>query len=336
MTNETILATGGLVVMRLLELYGIDPQRFLQQIGVDPSLLRDPKARIPTRLADIGFMKMVSLIPDPAFGLRAAECWHPSNLGPLGYAWLSSGSLRTGLKRLERFSRILGKAGYHCVEDADGLRFIYDHQRGDAPYAYALADCGMSLVVSMCRENFGDSLSPLVVYLRRPPPQDPKPYRDFYRCPVCFGADENSFVLQRHIAEMPLASGNHEIAATFDAILNEQLAKLTDTDIATRCKNYLLQQLTSGSPSEDDLASAMGMSRRTLQRKLGELGLTYSDLLDETRYDLAQRYLDDQERSVTEITFLLGFSEQSAFTRAFKRWSGKAPMAYRAEHAAVV
>jgi len=93
-----------------------------------------------------------------------------------------------------------------------------------------------------------------------------------------------------------------------------------------------LQQLTSGEPSEHDLASALGMSRRTLQRRLGDLGQTYKGVVDGTRYELALRYLDDPERSVTDITFLLGFSEQSAFTRAFKRWSGKAPTAYRAGH----
>ena len=107
----------------------------------------------------------------------------------------------------------------------------------------------------------------------------------------------------------------------FDLILNEQFAALTKTDIQTRCKVLLLQQLTSGEPSEEELASQVQMSCRTLQRKLADSGLTYNRLLDETRYEMAQRYLNDPHRSVTEITFLLGFSEQSAFTRAFKRWS---------------
>ena len=77
------------------------------------------------------------------------------------------------------------------------------------------------------------------------------------------------------------------------------------------------------------MAADFGMSQRTLQRKLSDIGLSYQQLLDETRHELARRYLDDQGKSVTEITFLLGFSEQSAFTRAFKRWSGMSPSAYR-------
>jgi len=330
MIQESFLATSGLVLIRLVELYGIDPQGFMQQAGIDAAVFRDPKARIPIRVSDLAFARASALIPDPAFGLRAAQCWHPSNLGSLGYAWLSSETLLTGLKRIERFSRILGKVTYQCVDAPEGLRFIYDHRRGDAPYAHALADCGMSIIVDMCRKNFGASLNPLTVNLRRPPPDDPQPYLDYYRCPLRFGAGEDSLVLSHKMAEAPLTSANHEIAATFDAILTRQLAALIDTDILSRCKLYLLQKLTSGEPSAQALAQALGMSRRTLQRKLSALGLSYKSVLDATRHDLALRYLDDPERSIIDITFQLGFSEQSAFTRAFKRWSGATPTAYRA------
>ena len=108
------------------------------------------------------------MIPDPAFALKAAECWHPSNLGPMGYAWLSSGSLRTALKRLDRYSRILGSQYRdRCVDDADGLRYVFDHRRGDAPIGPVLADFTLSMVMGMCRMNYGEALCPVVVNLRR-------------------------------------------------------------------------------------------------------------------------------------------------------------------------
>ncbi len=329
MTQESFLATNGLVLARLVELHGIDPQGFLRESGIDPALLRDPDARIPSQLADVALTRAMALIPDPAFGLRAAECWHPSNLGCLGYAWLSSRTLHTGLTRIERFGRILGTVRYQCRNESTGLRFSYDHRRGEAPHAHALTDCALSIVVDMCRKNFGTELNPLAVTLRRPTPDDPKPYLDFYRSPVQFGSDENSFVLSHEIVEKPLSSANHEVATLLDAILIRQLATLTDTDIVSRYKLYLLQHLTSGEPTEQGLAQALGMSRRTLQRKLNALGTTYKGVLDATRHELALQYLDDPARSVTDITFLLGFSEQSAFSRAFKRWSGKTPTAYR-------
>jgi AraC-like DNA-binding protein len=330
MPLTSFLATNGLVLARLVERYSIEPLAFMRAVGIDASLFRDPEARIPSQLADAALARAIALIPDPAFGLHAAECWHPSNLGSLGYAWLSSGTLRTGLKRIERFGRILGRVSYQCLDDPDGLRFVYDHQRGASPHAYALADCGMSVIVDMCRKNYGKALAPLLVRLKRPVPDDASPYRDFYCCPVRFDAPEDSFVLPREISEAPLATANREIAALFDAILTRQLAALTDSDLLSRYKGYLLQQLTSGVPSIQEQAEALGMSRRTLQRKLGSLGLTCKGVLDASRYELALRYLDDPRRSLADITFLLGFSEQSAFTRAFRRWNGQSPTAYRA------
>ena len=132
MKSDGALAPLGQVLFRLVDLHGIDPQGFMREVGIDPAVFRDPKARLPVRAVDAAFTKAAFLILDPAFGLRATECWHPSNLGPVGYAWLSSGSLRTALKRLDRYSRILGSQYRdNCVEESAGLRYVFDHGRND-------------------------------------------------------------------------------------------------------------------------------------------------------------------------------------------------------------
>lgn len=330
---EATLATIWLILSRLVELHGIDPQRFLRELGVAPETLRDVTARLPAHLADVAVEKASAQIPDPAFALRAAQCWHPSNLGTMGYAWLSSRTLHTGLKRMERFGRILGsRATYRCVEEPAGVRFAIDHGRGNTPLGYVIADFSLSIIVELCRTNFGSKLNPVAVDLRRPLPADPQPWRQFFGCAVQFGAAEDSFLLDLETADAPLPSANIPLANTFDAILTEQLASFFQDDLVSRCKAYLLRELTSGLPTAHELASALGLSHRSLQRKLHELGLTYRYVLDETRHELARRYLDDPGKSVTEIAFLLGFSEQSAFTRGFRRWSGMAPTAYRNFH----
>ncbi|WP_300451587.1 AraC family transcriptional regulator [Accumulibacter sp.] len=327
---ESTLASLWLIVLRLVELHGIDPQRFLHELGIRPETLRDVHARLPSRLADVAFAKAAAQIPDPAFGLRAGECWHPSNLGTMGYAWLSSRTLHTGLKRLERFSCVLGnRATYRCVDEAAGIRFLFDHGRKDAKVGYPMADFTLSVLIDMCRTNFGSKLNAAALRLRRPQPDDPRAWLELFGCDVQFGAAEDSLLLDRETADMPLPSANIPLANTFDRILTEQLACFFDDDVVSRCKAHLLRQLTSGPPSAQETAKDLGMSQRTLQRRLGELGLTYQRLCDETRHELARRYLDDSRKSVTEVTFLLGFSEQSAFTRAFRRWSGMSPSAYR-------
>ena len=96
-----------------------------------------------------------------------------------------------------------------------------------------------------------------------------------------------------------------------------------------RCRASLLEQLSSGELSEEEMAQQLHMSRRTLQRKLADAETTYQQLVDETRRDLALRYIENPHHSITDITFMLGFSQQSAFTRAFRRWTGTAPSEYR-------
>jgi AraC-like DNA-binding protein len=332
MASETFLASFGLIGLRLVELHGVDPQQFVRKFGIDPDVALDTRTRLPAVLADETFAKAAALIPDPAFALRAGECWHPSNLGTLGYAWLSSSSLRTALKRLARFSKILGqKATCRCEDAADGLHFTFDHGRGDSPISPVMADFTLALIVAMCRTNYGHTFELESVHLRRRQPEDPSPYETLFGCPVFYGMSDDSLVLAPHVADKLLLTSNQELARTFDVILAAQFDELGSSDLANRCKEYLLHELTSGEPTEERMATAMCMSRRTLQRKLNESGLTYKALLEKTRHDLALRYLDDPSKTVTDITFLLGFSEQSAFTRAFKRWSGKAPSAYRTE-----
>ena len=327
---ETFLATMGQVFVRLVEMHGIDARVLLREAGVDPAALRDPSARIPSTFWDTAGAKAVALIPDPAFALRAARCWHPSNLGALGHAWLASSTLRTGLERLQRYSRVLGeKAELKITNTREGLRFVYDHRRRDPVLRAIGSDFVMSLVVDMCRMNYGASLRPVEVRLSRAKPGDIEPYRHFYGCPIHFETNEDSFLLSARVADEPLPTANRQLAGTLDSILTAQLAALDRNNIPARCKSSVLEQLTSGEVSENDMARQLHMSRRTLQRKLAESNTTYQKLVDDTRRDLALRYMEDAGKSITDVTFLLGFSGQSAFTRAFKRWTGTSPTTYR-------
>jgi AraC-like DNA-binding protein len=187
----------------------------------------------------------------------------------------------------------------------------------------------MSLLVDLCRMNFGASFRPTRVRLKRSEPETRQEYTAFYGCPVRFAAPEDSFTLSKRDADEPLPTSNRQLAATFDRLITEQLAHLDKTNVVARCKASLLEQLSSGELSEEEMAQQLHMSRRTLQRKLAEAEITYQKLVDDTRRDLALRYIEDPRHSITDITFMLGFSQQSAFTRAFKRWTGMPPSGYR-------
>jgi len=239
------------------------------------------------------------------------------------------------LQRLERYGRVLGeKALLRLTNTRDGLRLVYDHRRRDPVLRAIGTDFALSLIVDMCRMNYGASLRPVEVRLSRARPGDTEPYRHFYGCPIHFEANEDSFLLTSRAADEPLPTANRQLAGTLDGILTAQLAALDKSNIPARCKSNLLDQFTSGELSEEEMAKQLHMSRRTLQRKLAESDTTYQKLVDDTRRDLALRYMEDPRKTITDVTFLLGFSGQSAFTRAFKRWTGMSPTTYREQKSA--
>src|SRR4029434_6431228 len=177
----------GQVCVRLIEMHGLDAHSLLRGAGMDPATLRDPSARVSSDTFDGVMERVAALIPDPAFALRAARCWHPSNLGALGHAWLTSSTLRTGLQRLERFTRVLGeRARVRITNGRDGLRLTYDHRRRDPMLQAIGVDFMLSLVVDMCRMNYGASLRPVEVRLCRKRPAHAEPWKHFSGCPRFF------------------------------------------------------------------------------------------------------------------------------------------------------
>ena len=336
-SQDSVLASMRPILRRLLEMYGLDPVALARQAGIVLPEVLGPTDRIAVDKADAMLQLVIPLIRDPAFGLQVARCWHPANLGVLGYAWLSSSTLRTGLRRMERYHRLVGDRGATEIEEVPrGIKVRFWAKRGDpaeVPVAAVAVDMAIGLLLDMCRLNAGAALRPLAVSLRRKKPETTAPYERFFGCAVRFGAKENYFLLAREDADVLLPSSNKQLATVFDAMLGAELALLEKSDVIARCRAAVLEHLTSGDVSEEDTARQLNMSPRTLQRKLAEADLTYLQLVDATRRNLALRYIDDATRSISDITFPLGFSQPSAFTRAFKRWTGLSPTDYRADRA---
>ncbi len=327
---ETTLATTAQVFERLMQRLGIEPGPVLARHGIDPATLSDPNARLPADATDAVVREVALHCDDPAFGLQAAHCWHPTHLGALGLAWLASSSLRRGLERLQRYWQLIGqRAAITLREEPDGLAVVLANSRGDPLVAAATTDIDFSVLVDMCRTNAGEAFRPLRVHLMRAEPADRAPWEAFYRCPVRFGMPERSIVLPRAEVEAPLPTSNRHLVGMLDRMLAEDLARLDRRDVVARCKALLNKRLASGEVTATQVARDLAMSRRTLHRKLADAGTTWQQLVDDTRRDLALRLIEDPRRPIGEITFELGFSQQSAFARAFRRWSGESPTRYR-------
>ncbi len=327
---DTTLATCAQILDHLMRRVGLEPGPVFARHGIDPATLTDPSARLPADATDAVVRDVASHTSDPAFGLQASQCWHPTHLGALGHAWLASSSLKRGLERLQRYWQLIGQRTSIAVcEQPEGVAVVLSNPRNDPVVAAATTDIDFSVLVAMCRMNAGDGFDPVQVNLIRPEPAVRAPWDAFYRCPVRFGAHERSVVLPRGAVEAPLSTSNRPLVGMLDKLLAEDLARLDRSDVVARCKALLNRRLASGEVTATRVARDLAMSRRTLHRKLADAGTTWQQLVDDTRRDLALRLIEDPRRPIGEITFELGFSQQSAFARAFRRWSGSSPTGYR-------
>lgn len=327
------LATVAQIIWRLIERHDVDPEPLFRQAGISAQAIRDPHARLDLLKSQALLRAAASRIADPAFGLNAGACWHPSNLGALGYAWLASSTLRSALARLARYWRIINTRVVATLNDsATGAELVHRPPLADESIERVRGDVTLAVLLAMCRTNFGQELKPRRIAFRHAAPADAGPYRSLFDCPIEFGSDANRFELDRADADAALPTSNRQLAAVHDRILAEALARLDERDVAARARAALLERLSSGALSERSLADDLHMSRRSLQRRLAQADASYQSLLDDTRRDLALRYIEDPAKSITDITFLLGYSQQSALTRAFRRWTGSSPSAYRARN----
>lgn len=318
----------------LLESNGLDAVSLGREAGLDFTSIPGSSDRLPIDKVDALLRLAIDRIADPAFGLKAARCWHPANLGVLGHAWLSSSSLRAGFNRLGRYWSVVGERGRIVLRDVrDGLEVSFVGNRGDpssVPIAAVLVDIGLSIMVDMCRLNAGAALRPVRVAMRRKKPLDTGPYERFFGRKVDFGADQDAIVLTAADADRVLPSANRQLITVFDKLLAAELAHIGKADLAMRCRSAILEKLPSGELAAKEIARELNLSSRSLQRKLAQAGTSFEELLDETRRELALHYIIDRRHSMIDIAFLLGFSEPSSFARAFRRWTGTSPTQYRA------
>ena len=327
----TTLASAARPFWRLLERYKIDPAYVFREAGLDPALMDKPRERYKAERQVAAWKKAAQLIDDPCFGLKFAEVWSPTDLHALGYAFLASATLRTALQRLSRYVQVVNDViGYDLGDDGENVcvTLTTAHTIYQPPFA-PQEDSAWAVIMSMCRTVYGEDLDPVEVRFQHNTPSCKGDYYGFFRCPVRFDAVASAILFARADVDHPLPAANRELAQANDRILTDFLNKLRKDDLVTRVKTAIAEELPSGMPSDEEVAKTVFMSPRTLQRKLSAVGTNYSQLLDAVRRDLAAQYVTDPSLSLSEISFLLGFSELSAFSRAFRRWTGQSPSGVR-------
>lgn len=324
MSDTRIAASYAQLLYEYLENQGLDAEQVLGAPRPDASQHFVPMAEWQTWLRRVD-----ALEKRPALGLRIAEGISARHFGVVGYAALACGTLAEALQRMERYHASVYDANPARVTAVpEGIAIEWGVERGRPG---ALVDeTAIASLVQLARDMTGRYWPVHSVSFVNPAPLSTQPYEDFFGGHVLFNSPVTRLVFDHAYLALPLRKSDPALLALLDRQAEQLLQQVAALPAAVDAwRKTLVPLIREGQTSLAALAKAHHTSPRSLQRRLSEQGTSFQALLDDTRRHLAEKHLMDAKLDLAEIALLLGYSEQSAFTRAFRSWTGLAPAQWR-------
>lgn len=310
----------------------VEKGALLRSVGIDPHSPVDPKQMVPAA-EYYGFLERIASV-DPhtlTLPLRVGASMLCDDYGAFGLAWKSATDLRRSFQRAERYARVLTSVATYEVETDERGTCIRLHRDGERRLGLRLSnEATIASIASISRQVAVRDPSMIEAHFRHPAPESTEAHEAYFGCPAIFGSDRDALYVAEESLSAPNKLGDAGLSQFFDTHLEEQLSQLQDeVSFEQRVRIRIAKSLSEGVPAITEVAKHFAMSGRTLQRRLAERDKTFQMLVDESRRELAKRLLQQTDYSLSEVAFMTGFSEQSAFSRAFKRWAGQTPRSYR-------
>jgi AraC-like DNA-binding protein len=306
-------------------------ETFFDATDLTPQMLSDPETRVTPAQFCVAWAEALRLSGDPSLALHIAEAMPQGAFGIVEYVCRSAPTLGEALHQWVRYLGILDDAVEVGLVDLGpdvALRVITESE-APAPASHELC---FAVIVRHARQMVGGRFQLSAVrFEHRVPVKQVGEYRAFFGATVAFGADSTELVLPKGVLDAPLSAADPNLLSILQATAEEKRARRTadplHTDLVRRA---LRTALSSDAAQLEAVARRLGLTARSLQRRLRDEGTSFQALRDDVRRTLADRYLGEGF-SLAEISFLLGFSEPSAFFRAFKRWTGLTPIERRSQ-----
>jgi AraC-like DNA-binding protein len=249
---------------------------------------------------------------DDAIGLKTGSHATPTHFYAFGYSWLASSSLLDAMRRLTRYTQVVSTASVEVslteTDDSYAIASLFPDPANALPKEGI--DAGMTALLALCDVVAEKKICPLRVELAYPATMHPETYRELLRAPISFGADVGTLHFDKGVLQEQLPRAAPDVAKATDRIAEQYIETLDPQKVASQVRQLLIALLPSGEVDQDLVSS-------------------YRDVLESTQRDLAETYLRDNRHSLTQIAYLLGFSDQSNFSRAFKRWTSISPRRYQ-------
>lgn len=311
----------------------VDQAALLHSIGLNP----DDNADVAQMVSDTAYYELFERIArelGDATGLplRTGASMHCDDYGAFGLAWKTAPTLRGSFARAERYWRLLTSVAEYEVRQEDNGAWFILHRAGERRLGMRLSnEATMASVTSIIRQISPGDFAPLEVRFKHPPPASTAAHEAWFGCPVVFEAEMDAQLISGEALTARNRLGDEGMTRFLLRHLDAELQKVeADRTLSEMVQDAVVQTLSGGVPKMPEIARRLGFSERTLQRRLGAEGLSYQKLVDAARRELAEGLLVQSDYALADVAFLTGFSEQSAFNRAFKRWRGQTPAEYRA------
>ncbi len=319
---------------KAVERLDLRPETVLRQALLPTALYLPGQAPLRTKQYFALWAAIETLTGDGAVGLRMVAQTDTSAHPPSSFAAFFAKDYRDALLRTSRYKSLCAPEQMHLVEKGHECELTVEWLHAAEPEPPILTDVAFASLLELGRRGTGQHLTPHRVELTRPGPGS-QAHMDFFGCPMHYDCSRNVLVLKTVDLGRPFPGHNPELLAILTPALASALGDLeTCTSIGEQVKVVLKRKLASGRPDLADIARELGMSERTLQRRVTEEGETFRDLLNDARQELGRHLLADPSSAINEVAYLLGFQDTSSFHRAFRGWEGMTPNRWRELHAA--
>ncbi len=310
---------------------GVDAAALLAGVGIDPDAPVDPGQMVPAERYYDMLERIARQIDVTDLPVRTGASMRLDEYGALGLAFKAATTLGASYARVERYARLWTSVVDYELRPATGGTLVILHRAGERRLGMRLSnEATLASAVSLARQVCPVPLAPVEVLVRHPAPRSITAHEAWFGCPVRFNAGLDAILYADEVLARPNILGDEGISQYLATHLDAELSEITRVPaLVTQAKAAIAQALSEGTPRMAEIARGLGLSARSFHRRLSEHGMSFQTLTEDTRRELAEGLLRDERHSLAEIAFLTGFSEQSAFTRAFKRWVGTTPATYR-------
>jgi len=333
MIPATVATTSSRALLAACDRLGLDRRALLAAANLSAAEVDDPDGRLP--LPQVAALWQAALVgsQDPSLGLRIAQAVPFGAYRVIDFLAASAPTVGEGLVRVARYFPLINSAvSWSIADQGSTVRVTLEHPDvpGGLPRPYA--EYALAVTILHCRHANGFPWPLMEVTFAFPAPPSPQQHEVAFGCPVRFGRTHNSFLVARTAWDQPSGASSSDLLRALEAHAETMLEGLGAAQVTSqKVTRSIMKELEGGDPSLATVARRMALSPRTLQRRLADEQTTFADVLDQTRRHVAQAYINDRGLALTEVAYLLGFSEQSAFTRAFQRWFGMPPSQFRTQ-----